>query len=118
MNAEVIARKKLLEQELARYVQVIATQDTAEKVLVYGSLVTGSLHAWSDIDLVIIQKTKQPFLKRLEKIRKLLQPKVGTDILVYTPEEFEELKKDRPFVRDEILAKGRVLYEREHKTVA
>lgn len=117
MNAEITARKNLLEQELARYIQILS-QNQAEKVLVYGSLVSGKLHPWSDIDLVIIQKTKQPFLQRLQKMRQLLQPKVGTDILVYTPEEFDQLKQERPFVREEILAKSKVVYEREHQTMA
>ncbi|MCI0446798.1 nucleotidyltransferase domain-containing protein [bacterium] len=117
MNADIEARKNLLEQELARYVQILS-QINAEKVFVYGSLVSGKIHQWSDIDLVIIQKTNQPFLKRLHKMRQLLKPKVGTDILVYTPEEFEQLKRERPFVREEILAKSKVIYERKHQAMA
>jgi hypothetical protein len=37
---------------------------------------------------------------------------VGTDILVYMPEEFERLRQERPFFREEILAKGVIVYER------
>jgi hypothetical protein len=37
---------------------------------------------------------------------------VGTDILVYTPQEFERLQHERAFFREEIVAKGIVLYER------
>lgn len=117
MNEEIEARKNLLEQELDRYVRILS-QHNAEKVFVYGSLVSGKIHAWSDIDLVIIKKTKQPFLKRLQKMRQLLQPRVGTDILVYTPEEFDQLKQERPFVREEILAKSKVVYERKRQTLA
>jgi len=69
------------------------------------------IHDWSDIDLVIIEKTKLPFFQRLRKVRKLLRPKVGTDILVYTPEEFDLLCQERQFFKEEILAKGRVIYE-------
>jgi hypothetical protein len=35
------------------------------------------------------------------------------DILVYTPEEFAQLSQERTFVRQEILAKGKVIYERK-----
>jgi hypothetical protein len=42
----------------------------------------------------------------------LLQPHVSMDILVYTPAEFTQLSRERPFFRDEIVAKGRVIYER------
>ncbi len=117
MNEEIEARKSLLEQELARYIRILSHENT-EKVFVYGSLVSGKIHPWSDIDLVIIKKTKQPFLKRLQKMRQLLKPIVGTDILVYTPEEFEHLKQERPFVREEILEKSKVVYERKHPALA
>jgi hypothetical protein len=34
-------------------------------------------------------------------------------VLVYTPTEFEQLSQERPFVRREIVAKGKVIYERD-----
>jgi hypothetical protein len=43
----------------------------------------------------------------------LLRPPlgVGIDILVYTPEEFDQMAKERLFFRQEIVEKARVLYE-------
>jgi predicted nucleotidyltransferase len=105
-------RRQLLEQELTRYVRLLTEHSDPERVIVFGSLVTGHIRAWSDIDLVIVERTDLPFLQRLRQVRKLLRPKVGTDILVYTPEEFEQLRRQRPFFREEILAKGMVIYER------
>jgi len=105
-------RKQLLERELARYVRLLTEHGDPERVIVFGSLATGQIWAWSDIDLVIVERTDLPFLQRLRQVRKMLQPKVGTDILVYTPEEFEQLRQERPFFREETLAKGRVVYER------
>jgi hypothetical protein len=32
-------------------------------------------------------------------------------VLVYTPDEFEQMRQERPFVQQEIVEKGRVLYE-------
>jgi predicted nucleotidyltransferase len=106
------ARKRLLEQELARFVRLLTAYGDPERVIVFGSLVTGQVWAWSDIDLIIVEQTNLPFMQRLRKMRKLLQPQVGTDILVYTPEEYEQLRRERPFFREEILANGRVVYER------
>jgi len=107
-------RRKLLEQELTRYVRLLTEHGDPERVIVFGSLATGQVWDWSDIDLVIVEQTHLPFLQRLRQMRKLLQPKVGTDILVYTPEEFEQLRRERPFFREEILAKGMVVYERRN----
>lgn len=105
-------RKELLARELERYLHLLTTHSDPERIIVFGSMASGEVTAWSDIDLVIIQQTSLPFLKRLRQVRKLLKPRVGTDILVYTPSEFEQLRQVRPFFQDEILAKGVVLYER------
>ena len=43
---------------------------------------------------------------------RLLRPRVGLDVLVYTPEEFEQLCRERAFFQHEIVQKGQVLYER------
>ncbi len=107
-------RRQLLEQELTRYVRLLTEHGDPERVIVFGSLATGQVWAWSDIDLIIVERTHLPFLQRLRQVRKLIRPKVGTDILVYTPEEFEQLRQDRPFFREEILGKGMVVYEREN----
>ena len=103
-----LERKQLLEQELKRYLSLLTGHDQPERVILFG----GNVRPESDIDLVIIKQTELPFWKRLREMRRLLQPRVGTDILVYTPNEFDQLSRERPFFRDEILGKGRVVYER------
>jgi uncharacterized protein len=105
------ARKNLLDQELARYVRLLKENGAPEKVILFGTLAGGHVHEWSDIDLVVVEKTVLPFFQRLRKVRKLLRPKVGIDVMVYTPEEFDQLCADRPFFREEIVAKGEVIYE-------
>jgi len=105
-------RKQVLEEELARYLRLLTDHGDPDLVIVFGSLVTDKIHAWSDIDLVVVEQTDLPFLQRLRQMRRLLRPKVGTDLLVYTPEEFEQLCRERPFFREEILANGEIVYER------
>ncbi len=104
-------RKNLLDQELIRCVRLLREHGNPERVIFFGTLATGQVHAWSDIDLVVVEKTPLPFFQRLKKIRKLLQPKVGMDVMVYTPEEFDQLCAERPFFKSEIIGKGKVLYE-------
>ena len=104
-------REKLLNQELSRYIYLLTKHGAPEKVILFGTLAEGRIHEWSDIDLVVIERTTLPFYQRLRKIRKLLQPVVGMDILIYTPEEFDQLCTERPFFREEIIAKGKVIYE-------
>ncbi len=108
----VVERRARLKRELARYVRVLTKKDAPERILVFGSLATGDIHPWSDIDLVIVKQTNLPFFQRSREVRKFLRPKVGTDILVYTPEEFEQMRKERPFFQQEVLEKSIIVYER------
>ncbi|MFN3742678.1 MAG: nucleotidyltransferase domain-containing protein [Anaerolineales bacterium] len=108
-----LRRRALLEAELERCVQVLRTHYAPQRILLFGSLASGNVEEWSDIDLVIIKETERKFLDRTCEVMELLKPQVGVDILVYTPEEFAQLSQDRPFVRREIVEKGKVLYERE-----
>lgn len=106
-------RKQLLDQEMNRCLSILREQgSSAEKVILFGTLANGTINEWTDIDLVVVEKTQLPFFQRIKKIRKLLQPKVGMDIMVYTPEEFDLLCSERPFFKEEIIGKGEIVYER------
>lgn len=105
------ARRRILDAELQRYLSLLRDHYQPESVLLFGSLAVGETGEWSDIDLVIIKETNQGFLDRSKEVMELLRPRVGVDILVYTPAEFDRLLRERAFVRDEIVSKGRVVYE-------
>jgi predicted nucleotidyltransferase len=102
-----------LEQELHRMTEILIRDYQPEKLILFGSVAQGDIHEWSDLDLVVIKKSEKPLLERTEEVLRLIRPKVGLDVLVYTPEEVEELVADRRvFVLDEIIYKGAVAYER------
>lgn len=118
MNAQIIERKKDLRKELKRIVDVIVKGYSPQRIILFGSLANGQIHEWSDIDLVIIKKTKERFLNRIHNVRLMTHPKVGVDFIVYTPQELEGMKKEgRRFLIKEILEKGEMLYEREKQMV-
>lgn len=102
-------RMQLLNEELRRIVNIIIEEYKPEKIILFGSLVNGTVHEFSDIDSIVIKDSDKPFFSRLEEIILLTMPKVGADILVYTPDEFEKIK-DRLFIQEEIMSKERVLY--------
>ena len=108
-----VNRRRVLQQELNRWLPLLIEHFKPEHILLFGSLANERLNEWSDIDLVVIQKTTLPFFERTKQALRLIRPKVGIDLLIYTPEEFSLLSKERRFVRDEIVAKGTVLYARK-----
>ncbi len=107
-------RCAFLESELSRWLPLLIAHEQPDKIILFGSYCAGQVSEWSDLDLVIIKETEAPFLDRTRQILELLKPQVGVDVLVYTPKEFEQLSQKRAFVRQEIVAKGEVIYERGH----
>lgn len=107
-----IKKKKDLQDEVNRIVDIITQNYLPEKIILFGSLADGNIHEWSDIDLVIIKDTKERFIKRLHDVRLMVKPREGVDFIVYTPAEVEDMqKKGRRFFMKEILEKGRVIYD-------
>jgi predicted nucleotidyltransferase len=106
-------REKYLHEELERIrVRIIERYDP-EKIILFGSLASGNVHEWSDIDLVVIKQTSKPYFQRLKELALLTRPKVGVNFFVYTPSEVEKMESDGNFfIVEEILGKGRLLYDR------
>jgi len=104
-----------LNAELKRWIEILIKEYDPEGIFLFGSFARGEIRDWSDIDIIIIKKTSKRFLDRIKEVIMILKPKVGVDILVYTPEEFNELSNVRTFLKDEILEKGIMVYERGSK---
>ena len=86
-----------------------------DKIILFGSFAHGTATPDSDVDLLVIMETDATSPERSWSVSRLLIPRpFPVDILVKTPAEIERaLAKGDFFVR-EILARGRVLYERHH----
>jgi hypothetical protein len=67
----------------------------------------------SDIDLLIVKKTQERFLDRVDTVRRTvtgLHPRIPLEPIVMTPDEIaERLSKGDQFVA-EIIERGEVLY--------
>lgn len=105
-------RRAQLAAELARFLPIIVERLHPAMILIFGSFAAGHVGEWSDLDLVVVAESNLPFYQRLSDVFKSVRPRVGLDVLVYTPDEWENLKQTRRFVREEIVKKGTVIYER------
>ena len=79
------------------------------RAILFGSMARGKVSGHSDLDLIFVVDTQERFADRCHRFYVTLEPRVGMDILVYTPEEFEVMRQ-RPFFR-RALAESKVLYE-------
>ena len=108
MNTE---RETQLAQALTQILEILTTQYEPEKVILFGSMASGTVHEWSDLDLVIVKDTSKPFLQRLKEVALMCQASVGVDFLVYTPNELAQMVEEKnPFILEEIIQRGKVLY--------
>ncbi len=82
-----------------------------ERAYLFGSWAHGEGDDLSDLDVVIIKHTAAPFFHRLWEFARLLPAGTGgVDILVYTPEEFEEMRREGNAFVDMVVEEGRLIY--------
>jgi len=85
---------------------------TPEKIILFGSLATGTASHGSDIDLLIIKQTDKNPWQRMREVNQLVEHSVPIDLLVYTPEELQARIAMHDFFVLDILEHGKVVYER------
>ena len=105
-----VERQRKLQSELNRFLPVLINQFRALRIIVFGSFAGNEVAEWSDLDIVVVRETSLRFLDRSAELIQTLQPRVGVDFLVYTPDEWDNLVKNNLFVRKEISEKGKELY--------
>ncbi len=103
------SRRKALKKELVRVVEELKKAG-AKRIILFGSLAKDDISPASDIDLLVVQETKKRFIERLGELYELIDPKYALDLLVYTPSEFDKMKKESIFVK-QILREGKLMYE-------
>jgi predicted nucleotidyltransferase len=101
------------EEALQEMVHRLATGLHPQKIMLFGSYVSGIPSADSDVDLLVIVDTQARPVDRYVRVSRLLRPRpFPLDILVKTPAEImQALDREDPFI-GEIMTRGRVLYER------
>lgn len=100
-------------ETLPAAVERIVQELQPEKIILFGSYASGMPTPDSDVDLLVIMETEASGKERSWVVSRLLIPRpFPVDILVRTPQEIERaLAEGDVFIR-EIMAQGRVLYER------
>jgi len=90
------------------------------RILLFGSQAFDESDKGGDVDLAIVVRDPHSFnnyderLEAKSAIRARLRDinrRVPIDLVLYTEDEYRELKAEASFLATEIMAKGRVLYE-------
>ena len=107
-------RENILNKEYKRILAIIKKEYKPEKVIIFGSFSEKRIHEWSDIDMLIIKQTKARPVDRCVKLCRLVKPKVGIDMFIYTPEEYGRLINEKSSFLLNIIKKGKVVFEKRN----
>lgn len=87
-----------------------------EKIILFGSFARGSGNPNSDIDLLIIKRTKKRPTDRVAEVLPLVWGNIPhIEPQVMTPDEFKKsIAENRFFITQEILRHGKIIYEKKN----
>ncbi len=101
-----------MEKELRRAVEKLRSLGYIDAVILFGSRARGDWGPWSDYDLLIIGRFREPYLDRIKTLLDTLADiRLPVEPHPYTLEEaLSMLRRGNPMIID-ALTEGRVLYD-------
>lgn len=84
-------------RELREKLKPVFTRHGVKKAILFGSSARGSASRRSDLDIIAIKPTDSRFLDRYDGLLRDTIDAAGVpvDLLIYTPEEFESMRRRR-----------------------
>lgn len=110
MNLEPIT-PSLIEEVRDRIVEYL----NPEKIILFGSVVKENIEEPHDIDVYVVKRGIRNVREVERKIDELFAGRLfALDVIVRTPEQIETgVRSGNSFLSQQIIAKGRVLYEKQ-----
>jgi uncharacterized protein len=92
--------------------KAIAENFHPEKIILFGSYVSGTPTPDSDLDFLVVMESDEPRRKRSVPISLMFRPyPCAMDILVFTPEEVKKWNGATNHIITEAFLDGRVVYD-------
>ena len=98
-------------QKIQTLAEEIARKFQPDKIVLFGSYAYGTPSRDSDVDLLVILKTKQRPPEQAVAIRRAVKCPFPLDLLVRTPEQVKERLHLGDYFLQEIMSQGKILYE-------
>ncbi len=103
------------QKQIRTVVKRIVRNYQPEKIYLFGSFAWGKPTEDSDVDLLIVKKTKENFLQRHLEVRRIIDGEIASDILIRTPRELKRRLDLGDFFYRDIVNKGKCLYEKSKR---
>jgi predicted nucleotidyltransferase len=113
MSETIAHDARLVNEEVIAYVtHSIVERFHPERIILFGSQARGDARRDGDLDLCVVMETSERPVKRSIKIASIFKGRYWPmDIVVYTPQEFEEWRQVKGFLIHTIATEGKVLYD-------
>lgn len=99
-------------KEIQRQAQIIAKEFNPLKIILFGSYAWGNPTPESDVDLLIIVESENPTWQLASEISIALDHAFPMDLIIKTKQEVERRLTIGDYFIEDIMNKGKVLYER------
>jgi predicted nucleotidyltransferase len=99
-----------------RFAASVAERFHPDKIILFGSHAYGTPHADSDVDILVIMPARNQ-LDQAVKIEGACDPPFPLDIIVRTPKNVAWRLREGDSFLNEIMTKGKVLYEKDDTAV-
>ena len=96
---------------IRRYAREIADRFVPQKIILFGSYAYGTPHAGSDVDILVVMPARNE-LAQAWKIDRALARNFSAHLIVRTPKNMEWRLREGDWFLREIVALGKVLYEK------
>ncbi len=100
--------------EIRELAYTIAREFKPERIVLFGSHARGSAGGESDVDLLVILSFRGKGCRKAVEILERVKPAFALDLLLRTPEQFEQRVEQGDFFLRRIAQEGVVLYENPH----
>jgi hypothetical protein len=91
-------RRRMLDSEAERLTAELPPLGVLRMYLT-GDYASGQVGPDTELELLIVQETEQPFHRRADFFVSHVRPRLGTRFIVYTPGEFDALQAEDPVIR-------------------
>lgn len=101
--------------QIKRYADALARRFKPQRIVLFGSYAYGRPTPDSDVDLLVVMPVgKRQGIRQGQRIRQALDADFPLDLIVRSPEDIAWRMAEGDCFLQEVLGKGKVLYEAAH----
>jgi predicted nucleotidyltransferase len=104
----------ITQQQIDDLAARIVSSYKPEKIILFGSYAYGTPSEDSDLDLLVVLPFKGRSIYKSMEILETVHPTLPIDLIVRTPEQLATRLALHDFFLQEVVLKGKVLYEASH----